>query len=85
VDRTCEITRKFDTSTPTVPGAGHGCPLLAYGSWASQATRPHPHLPGIARDHGSGFSADGFTLVGGILVPVQLLLAAARLRLSGAL
>jgi len=62
-----------------VLGLAIGPNLLLTGSVASLISRR------IAHDRGAGFSVVRFSMVGAALLPVQLLLALAGLRLTGAL
>ncbi len=60
-------------------GLAIGPDLVITGSLATLISRR------IARDHGAGFSTGWFNLLGATLLPLQLLLAAAALHLTGAL
>lgn len=62
---------------PAVLGLAVGPNLVVTGSLATLISRR------IARDGGSGFAVGWFTLVGWLLVPAQLLIAVAGLRLTG--
>ncbi|MGA8015200.1 MAG: arsenic transporter, partial [Candidatus Dormiibacterota bacterium] len=63
---------------PAVLGLAVGPNLVVTGSLATLISRR------IARDAGSGFAVGWFTRMGWLLVPAQLLIAVAGLRLSGA-
>ena len=60
-------------------GLAIGPDLVITGSLATLISRR------IARDHGAGFSAGWFSLLGAALLPLQLAVAAAALHLTGAL
>ena len=62
-----------------VLGLAIGPDLVITGSLATLISRR------IARDHGAGFSAGWFTLLGAALLPLQLLVATAALHLTGGL